>query len=64
MCKHVDSPTYILAKGDSAAGHHYWRESDMKCFTDLIKNTNSIILPNTTEIEPAQQGTLPLEKEL
>ena len=63
MCTPIDSSAYIMSKGGSAASHHYSRESDIKCLTNIkINNTKSIVLPNT--IESAQQGILPLEKEL
>ena len=55
----------IIAKGDSGASHHYLKEDDITCLTNITKTTATpVILPNA-EISTAKiQGVLLFAKEL
>ena len=59
----VDSLTthHVLAKGDSAASHHYWRQQDVDCLSNLLHlPSTDIILPNASTIASSTKGHLPL----
>ena len=58
-------PSVVIAKGDSAATHNYWREKDKHCLTNITKaKPCQIILPNAAQVHPSQSGQLPLSKHL
>ena len=60
----VVSPS-IIAKDDSAASNHYWRQEDSECLEDVKKFAGpSLLLPNSTTIVANQRGQLPLSPEL
>ena len=66
--KSSDSPpkhnTTVIAKADSAATSHYWRNQDLHCLSNIEKYSGpSVTLPDNTQIAPARQGLLPLPKE-
>ena len=51
----------IIAKGDSAATAHYWREQDIPCLNDIIFHLgSSLTLPNNEIITSNMQGQLSL----
>ena len=54
-----------MAKGDSAASSHYWRDQD-KTVLNNIKNCigPSVLLPNNELISSTSRGQLPLSSEL
>ena len=55
----------IIAKADSSASHHYWREQDAHCLTNLIRNSSiSVMLPNTESIPSTIQCQISLAPEL
>ena len=55
----------VMAKGDSAASHHYWREEDIKVMSEITKNPRpSILLPNNSSIDVTNQGQLLLLEKL
>jgi hypothetical protein len=55
----------VMAKGDSAASHHYWREQDDHVLQD-IKNCKgpAVLLPNGETIASTKKGRLPLSDNL
>ena len=55
----------IIAKGDSGATSHYWRERDKSCL-HKIKNAPgpTVTLPNNTTITSTSCGRLPLHESL
>ena len=54
-----------LAKGDSAASHHYWREEDTKVMLEITKNPGpSVLLPNNNSTDVTNQGQLPLSEKV
>ena len=53
--------TFITAKGDSAASHHYWRQEDIACLSNMLNlPSTSVLLPNANTITSSKQGILPL----
>ena len=55
----------VQAKGDSAASHHYWREKDARCLSNIQRcHGTSVRLPNNEFIPSTQQGLLPLSTKL
>ena len=63
----LDSPnrTYIIAKGDSAAIHNYWRQEDSVCLArSRNASTKSVLLPNAQSIKSTTEGILPLDTSL
>ena len=63
-----DSPnkqTMVIAKGDSAASHHYWRQEDVNTLSNLRKDTTAkVTLPNAEAIPSNLRGKLSLSSEL
>ena len=58
-------PKHIIAKGDSAASKHYWREEDEQCLNDIRPyKGQSVVLPDADTIEPSKKGVLPLSNQL
>ena len=54
-----------IAKGDSAASSHYWKEDDAKQLTNITKNASTNVqLPNGKYITSSKQGELPLSDDL
>ena len=55
----------IIAKGDSAASHHYWRQQDKEVLSNL-KNISgpSVLLPNGDKISSTEEGLIPLSPKL
>ena len=48
-----------MAKGDSATTSHYWRTQDVFSLKNIEEYKGpSILLPDTGEIPPVNQGTL------
>ena len=55
----------VIAKGDSAASHHYWRPEDQHCLKEPSLNTAiQVQLPNASKIGSTVQGQLPLHRKL
>ena len=55
----------IMAKGDSAASSHYWRQEDEMCLTDVEHFAGpSVLLPNRESIMANQRGQIALSPEL
>ena len=52
----------IVAKLDSAASTHYWKDADMHLLHDDVVpfKGSSVTLPDASTIQPAQRGKLPL----
>ena len=51
----------IIAKGDSGATSHYWRDKDRACLKNIISSPGpTVTLPNNTKITSREQGQLPL----
>ena len=54
-----------MAKGDSAASHHYWREEDKKVLNSIEKHSGpEVLLPNNNTIAVTIQGLLSLSHNL
>ena len=54
-----------IAKGDSGATVHYWREADEECLKDIETCIGpAVILPNKQTILATKSGTLPLHHNL
>ena len=50
-----------MAKGDSAASHHYWREQDANVLQDITNSKGpSVLIPNGDTIASTKKGILPL----
>ena len=68
--KPVDSPINnnrhaVIAKGDSAATHNYWKEEDKHCLTSMQPEAScNVALSNAEAITPSQRGRLPLSTKL
>ena len=58
-------PPTLIAKGDSAATSHYWRNEDTACLKN-IRNVQgpSVTLPNNVAIASNRQGQLSLNSKL
>ena len=55
----------VIAKGDSVASGHYWREEDVDCLQNVInKNGPDVNLPESSQINATQQDRLPLPSSL
>ena len=55
----------MMAKGDSAASHHYWRIQDSKVLSNIIKIEGpDVVIPNNSTITVTNQGDLPLSNKL
>ena len=53
--------TFIIAKGDSGASAHYWRDEDKAILQNTHPNTSiSVTLPNAQPIPSTLSGTIPL----
>ena len=61
----INKSQCIMAKGDSAASSHYWRDQD-KAVLDNVKNCMgpSVLLPNNERISSTSRGQLPLSSDL
>ena len=54
-----------MAKGDSAASHHYWRQEDSRVLSDIFEKPGpSVVIPNNSTIDVTHQGNLPLSNKL
>ena len=54
-----------MAKGDSAASSHYWRQEDEMCLNDVKHFAGpSVLLPNKEKIAATQRGQLSLSTDL
>ena len=52
---------HCIAKGESAASHHYWRETDKKVLTNIKVNRDvEAMLPDLDKIKSSEQGEVPL----
>ena len=52
----------VVAKADSGASQHYFREKDSICLSDITTESGPpITLPNGESIESRKVGTLPIE---
>ena len=65
----IDSPpnhnTAVVAKADSGASNHYWRQQDVTCLTDISHNSSiNVQLPNAQSILSTKQGQLNLHPSL
>ena len=55
----------VIAKGDSAASEHYWREEDIDCLQNVIyKKGPDMTLPDSSQINATYQVKLPLPSSL
>ena len=63
--KHKIELGAIIAKGDSAVSHHYWRNQDKEVLSD-IRNISgpSVLLPNGEKISLTEEGIIPLSNKL
>ena len=53
--------TFVIAKGDSGASAHYWRDEDKAILQNTHPNTSiSVTLPNAQHIPSTLSGTIPL----
>ena len=69
MCKQLPDNSHkksiVIAKGDSGASHHYIRQQDQHCLTDIKPNSSArVTLPNAKAISSTKQGNLNLHKSL
>ena len=57
---------YTIAKGDSGASQHYFREKDLHYLTSTSSDTNNIqvSLPDSSTIQAKYKGYLPLTNKL
>ena len=54
-----------MAKGDSAASHHYWREKDAHVLADIIDSPGPpVLIPDGTTITSTRKGILPISQQL
>ena len=54
-----------MAKGDSAASNHYWREQDAHIISNIQQSIGpSVIIPNSATIASTKKGILPLSRHL
>ena len=59
-----ENNTIVIAKADSAATNHYWRNQDLHCLSNIENYSGpSVTLPDNNQIAPAKQGLLPLPQE-
>ena len=66
-CFHTSSVVSpcVIAKGDSAASSHYWRQEDAQCLEKIQNFAGpSVLLPNRETITANQKGQLPLSSAL
>ena len=55
----------VIAKGDSTASGHYWREEDSDCLQNVIdKKGPGVTLPDSSQINATQQDNVPLTSSL
>jgi hypothetical protein len=56
----------IVAKADSGASNHYFKQADMKALTEIRSSPfrPSVLLPDSTQIQATHSGTLPLHHSL
>ena len=55
----------VIAKGDSGATIHYWREENMTCLKDIIRAVGpNVTLPNNSVLQSDQQDQLPISSNL
>ena len=70
MNKPVDSHlssnnNIVIAKGDSGASAHYWREQDKAILQNIHPDTSvKVTLPNAEPISSTLKGTIPLTSKL
>ena len=58
------STDFCVAKGDTGATSHYWKQTDRHILKNIKKvNGPSVQLPNNTVISATEQGDLPLPRE-
>ena len=56
---------YVIAKGDSAASQHYWRNQDKRCLSNINPCTSSNVkLPNNEHISATKQGVINISNKL
>ena len=54
-----------IAKGDSAASHHYWKSEDQQILDNVTNAIGpSVQLPNNKSLQSTQQGEIPLSHAL
>ena len=59
------TPNTIIAKGDSGATSHYWRDQDVQCLKNIeITPGPTVTLPNNTTITSTARGRLLLHDSL
>ena len=55
------SNNYILAKADSGALNHYWREEDKKVLNNVMPfDGPNVTLANNTSLKSNEEGKIPL----
>ena len=55
----------VIAKGDSGATSHYWRERDKSCLQQIENAPGpTVTLPNNSTITSTSRGKLPLHDSL
>ena len=55
----------IIAKGNSAASKHYWKESDRSALSNIRPYSGpSVTLPDADKIAPSNKGLLSLSSRL
>ena len=61
----IKNDDICIAKGNSGATSHYWRDIDRKYLTDVnISPGPTVTLPNNEKISSTEQGRLPLHSNL
>ena len=65
VLSNLNKHNIVMAKDDSAATSHYWREEDKDFLTNVQDYKGpSVILPGADSLEPSNQGILPLSNKL
>ena len=54
-------PKIVIAKGNSAASHNYWREEDKYCLSNITSYSSANVMLSNAELIPSKEaGKLPL----
>ena len=65
LLQNIPTDNMIIAKGDSGATSHYWREQDKRCLQQIEHAPGpTVTLPNNTTITSTARGRLPLHNSL
>ena len=65
LCSEISPKKLYIAKGESAASHHYWRTEDKDYLIDMETFKGlCVLLPNAETIAVDEKGSLPLSDKL